>query len=235
MHAWQLIVSPAQPGLINMEFDLQLYRDYEQGKIAPTLRIYSWKPACITLGHSQKIEAEIEIERAAALGWDVVKRPTGGGIVFHNEAEVTYSLVMDKDDPQLPKGLVPAYKKISEAVVSALKSLGANAEIKATRDPRPATRDALCFSYPAEYEVVAQGRKLVGSAQKRGRKALLQQGSIFVSPTTSAALELLRNEHAPLNAISLAELMGRVPAFDELSDALVKGFQETFGIKFNAV
>lgn len=216
-----------------MEFDLQLFHDYEQGKIAPTLRIYSWKPACITLGHSQKIETEIEIGRAAALGWDVIKRPTGGGIVFHNETEVTYSLVMDKDDPQLPKGLVPSYKKISEAVVAALNNCGVQAEIN--NSSLGIRHSSLCFSYPAEYEIVAQGRKLVGSAQKRGRKALLQQGSIFVSPTTSAVLELLKNEHAPLNAISLEELLGRTPTFDELSAVLVQGFRETFGIIFNAV
>lgn len=211
-----------------MEYDLRLFREHEQGVVPPTLRIYSWRPKCITLGHSQKPEAEIDLDKAAALGWDVIKRPTGGGIVFHNEAEVTYSLVMDKDDPRLPKGLVPSYKKISEAVVFALNGLGVNASVKTTRDPRPATRDVLCFSYPAEYEVVANGKKIVGSAQKRGRKTLLQQGSLFVRRTEPAAFTVLQQPYADINAVSLEELAGREFGFDELSAALVKGFSSLF-------
>jgi lipoate-protein ligase A len=230
---WQLLKTPQISGLANMEFDLQLYRDFEQGKIGPTLRIYSWQPRCLTLGHAQKIDEEINMELAAALGWDVVKRPTGGGIVFHNEAEVAYSLVMDKDDPKLPKGLVPSYKKISEALVIALKSYEVQAEIH--NSSLGIHNSSLCFSYPAEYEVVVDGRKIVGSAQKRGRKALLQQGSIFVSPTPVPALEILKKERVPLNAISLEELISRVPSYDELLAALVEGFQETLGINFHAV
>ncbi|MCU0641659.1 MAG: hypothetical protein MUC35_06170 [Candidatus Margulisbacteria bacterium] len=223
---WQLLKTPQTTGLANMEFDLQLFHDFEQGKIAPTLRLYSWRPACITLGHSQIIDAEINVELAAARGWDVIKRPTGGGIVFHNEAEVTYSLVMDKDDPILPKGLVPAYKKISEAVVFALNSCGVQAEIQnSALGPPKAENSSLCFSYPAEYEVVVGGQKIVGSAQKRGRKALLQQGSVFVRQTPAEMLRVLKKPSDDLTAVSVAEIIGRTPSFEELADALVKGFK----------
>jgi lipoyl(octanoyl) transferase len=230
---WQLLKTPQLSGWANMERDLQLFHDHEQGMIGPTLRLYSWKPKCLTVGHAQEIDRLIDRSLAGGLAWDIVKRPTGGGIVFHNENEVTYSLVMDKEDPKLPKGLIPSYKKISEALVLALNSCGVQAEIH--NSSLGIRNSSLCFSYPAEYEVVVNGRKIVGSAQKRGRKTLLQQGSIFVSPTPAAALAILKTGHAPLNAISLEELIGRAPSFDELSAALVKGFQATFGIKFNAV
>ena len=165
----------------------------------------------------------------------MVKRPTGGGIVFHNEAEVTYSLVMSINDPLLPEGLVPSYKKISKALVCALNNCGVRAEIQnSSLGPPKAEHSSLCFSYPAEYEVVVGGQKIVGSAQKRGRKALLQQGSIFISPTPVSALAILKKEHAPLNAISIEALTGRAPSFDEFAAALDKGFQETFGINFHA-
>ena len=226
-----------------METDLSLFKQFEEQAGGPTLRIYSWRPKCVSAGYSQSIEEEIDLKKAKLLGWDIVKRPTGGGIVFHNEAETTYSLVMAKDDPMLPKGLVPSYKKISEAVVFALLLLGVKAEVRARSTEHGAPLDrargkrntGLCFSYPAEYEIVVDGQKIVGSAQKRGKRALLQQGSIFVHPTPASALELLKKSHAPLNAISLEELLGRTPSFEEFSTALVKGFQEVFGITFHEV
>src|SRR3990167_7314802 len=111
-------------------------------------------------------------KRLGALGWDIVKRPTGGGIVFHNEAEVTYSIVTEIGNPLLPKGLVPSYKKISEAVVAGLAGIGVAAELQTSniklqnksKSPNQKSRTSLCFSFPAEYEIVVSGKKIVGSA-----------------------------------------------------------------------
>jgi lipoyl(octanoyl) transferase len=213
-----------------MEFDRELFWEQEKGKTSVTLRIYSWQPRCISLGYSQEIDEEIDLAGAARLGYDVVKRPTGGGIVFHNEAEVTYSLVTSIDDPLFPKGLIASYKIISEAIVIGLKRLGIKAEVKQTRDSRPAIRDTLCFSYPTEYEIVVDGRKLVGSAQKRGKNAMLQQGSIFVRQPDPAVFSVLKQPFARPKAVSLEELLGRQVSFDELKEALVAGFRDGLGL-----
>lgn len=217
-----------------MEFDLRLFQAFETGSIPSTLRIYSWLPACISLGYSQKEEEEIKFETANRLGWEVVTRPTGGGIVFHNSAEVTYSLVAAIDDPLFPKGLVPSYKKISQAVVSGLKLLGINAQIT-NHNPKIQNSKAhnqLCFSYPAEYEIVVEGKKIVGSAQKRGKQTLLQQGSIFVRPNHEALFSALKKPFVELNAVNVEEILGRQVEFEELSGAVIKGFREEFGIEF---
>ena len=229
MTVWRIIRSPEFPGQANMDHDLKLFQDFEEGLVPSTLRIYSWKPNCISLGYAQKVEKEINIVRATAMGWDVVKRPTGGGIVFHNEGEVTYSLVVAIDDPLLPKGLVPSYKKISEAVVIALNNCGVHAEIN--NSSFGIRNSSLCFSYPAEYEIVVEGKKIVGSAQKRGRKALLQQGSIFVSRTPEEAFSVLKRRHGDVDAVSVEEILGRIPSFAELSQALIDGFREGLGFE----
>jgi lipoate-protein ligase A len=143
-------------------------------------------------------------------------------------------LVTAIDNPALPKGLVPSFKKISEAIVLALHSIGISSEIRNSKLDIRNSKSQLCFSYPAEYEIAVNGKKIVGSAQKRGRKALLQQGSIFVRRTPSAVLTVLKREHDDIDAISLEEILGRTPPHEELSAALVNGFQETFGIKINA-
>ena len=216
-------------GSEHMALDCELFEKCESEQTKDTLRIYSWDPPCISLGYSQKIEEEVDVDRAKRLGWDVVRRPTGGGIVFHNEAEVTYSLITGID--QLPAGLIPSYKKISEAVVLGLRKLGLKAEINKMNVERRALNVGLCFSYPAEYEIVVGGRKIVGSAQKRGRHALLQQGSIFVRPNGKGIFSVLKRYHEDEMSISVEEILGRSVGFDELKHALCIGFKKGLGIE----
>jgi lipoate-protein ligase A len=215
MTSWQLIESPNLSGPQNMEYDLKLFHDFEKGLVPSTLRIYSWKPNCISLGYSQKMDRWIDGKMARKLGWDVVKRPTGGGIVFHNEAEVTYSLVTAIDNPILPEGLVPSYTKIS----------------KKPQIPNSKSETRLCFSYPAEYEIVYNGKKIVGSAQKRGKRTLLQQGSVFVRIVNNEAYSILKEPYQKENAVSIEEILNRKVSFEELSRALVEGFEEGLGVK----
>lgn len=235
MDKWQLIVSPQKTGAYNMRSDLRYFNDHENGSTSSILRIYSWRPKCISLGYSQKIEEEIDLDRADSMGWDIVKRPTGGGMVFHNEAEITYSLITSIDNPILPKGLVPSCKKISEAVIRGLNQLGIHAQIQASKskieDPKP----QLCFSYPAEYEVVVGGKKLVGSAQKRGRRTLLQQGSIYIEEIEIAPFAALKKSCEIPKAISVQEILRREIKFEELKEAIIFGFEKEIGACFEVV
>jgi lipoate-protein ligase A len=213
-----------------MAADLKLFQAFEQGGGASFLRVYAWKPSCISLGYAQKEERWIDGKKASSLGWEVVRRPTGGGIVFHNEAEVTYSIVTELENPILPKGLVPSYKRISEAIVCALALVGVKAEICRSNVERRTLNVGLCFSFPAEYEIVVGGKKIVGSAQKRGRRTLLQQGSIFVRRPPKEIFSALKKAYADHNAVSVEEVLGREAGFTEISAALVEGFKECLGV-----
>ena len=239
MSKWRLIAAPEMTGADNMAYDLKLFSDFEKMPGQPVLRIYSWRPKAISLGYAQKVDREIDLEMAKALGWDVVVRPTGGGIVFHNEAEVTYSLVIGKDDPLFPKGLIPAYRKISTALIAGLAILGIKSEISPSpsmmergAERRRGGARGLCFNYPAEYEVVAAGKKIVGSAQKRGKTALLQQGSIFIRQTPPGDLSCLKASVAEVNAVSVEDLLGREVSFNEVAAALESGFRKVFNSLF---
>ncbi|OGC13352.1 hypothetical protein A2246_00020 [candidate division WOR-1 bacterium RIFOXYA2_FULL_37_7] len=235
MYNFKLLVNKGKYGMFHMQRDLSLFQKCEKGdSLSTTICIYSWDPPCISFGYSQKEEKEIDIKKAKSLGWDIVKRPTGGGIVFHNTAEVSYSIITSIDNPILPKGLIPSYKKISSAVVFALNQIGLNAEIRNWKleigNWKLKTNNNLCFSYPTEYEIVVGNKKIVGSAQKRGRKALLQQGSIFVRKSDETVFSVLKNPYKRYNAISVNEILGREVSFEELRDALFLGFQERLGI-----
>lgn len=164
-------------GKYNMEYDEHLFNNFEHSSNEPTLRLYGWEGPCISLGYTQKPELELNLANCKKHGIEVVKRPTGGGIVFHNEYEVTYSLICALDHPKLPKGMIESYVFTSKIIIEALHKVGVPAELSDTRNHEQAR---LCFSFPASYEITLQGNKIVGSAQKRGKKALLQQGSIFI-------------------------------------------------------
>jgi len=248
-----------------MELDVMSLKGFEGGDISSTIRIFTWQNNCVSLGYSQKIEEEIDIQKAKQMGWEVVQRPTGGGIVFHNPAEVSFSVITSIDDPTFPPGLIPSYLKVSEAVVEGLKILGVAAEIQSSplsrcfdRDPEslkyimgsghpsPSSMErgmnppqaekgvrSLCFSYPAEYEIVVGGKKIVGSAQKRTKKALLQQGSIFVRENPDTVYSMLKHPYDKENAICVEEILGREVSFSEISKALKTGFEKKLGVKFN--
>jgi len=210
-------------GKYNMEYDLYLFNNFEQGSVPSTFRVYGWEGPCISLGYTQDPDKELNTANCKKYGIEIVKRPTGGGIVFHNEFEVTYSFICDKDDERLPKGLVESYVSISNIVIEALKKVGVSADISDTRHSEQAR---LCFSFPASYEITLEGHKIVGSAQKRGKKALLQQGSIFVKNTGLKPADFIRN---CIDFKSIYDILGVEINQKVLSKALSAEFLRVFG------
>ena len=226
---WKVIIDNKLPGAVNMQKDLDLFNNCKE----PTLRIYGWNPPCISLGYSQDINEYIYVEKAKALGWDTVKRPTGGGIVFHNSDEVTYSVVCPLE--VMPKGAMEAYYYISEKIVLALSKLGVKSEIRSTKSEGNSkfeirnSKSELCFATAREFEITVDGRKLVGSAQKRNRTTMLQHGSIQVAKNNIDILGALKNgsdTRACLDSIiTIEEILKKLPSFNEISAALTSVFQ----------
>ncbi len=209
-------------GKYNMEYDKFLFDNFEQGNAGSTLRIYGWEKPCISLGYSQDSNIELNSSNCEKFNIEIVKRPTGGGIVFHNEHEVTYSFICANDDKRLPEGLVESYKYLSGIVIEALRSLRVPAELS---DTRHSDQPRICFSYPASYEITLEGHKIVGSAQKRGKKALLQQGSIFVRNLDLKPSDFIRN---CIDFKSIYDILGVDIDQGQLSKELSKAFQAVF-------
>lgn len=210
-----------------MDADIGLFERAEAGLLQnPTIRIYGWNNNCISLGHSQDPDTELHIDSCRSHGVEVVKRPTGGGIVLHNSHEITYSIVSQKS--WIPfKDMMDTYIYISEAIVDGIRSLGIDAEIS-NRRQKGFTR--YCYLFPSSHEIVYKGKKLVGSAQKRGRRALLQQGSILVHKGEMTHERLIKGYSGDFEArsTSIHEITGRIPAYRELQEALITGFKSKF-------
>lgn len=225
--AWRLLDTAPAPGAWNMAVDEALADAVRAGG-PPTLRLYRWNPACLSLGRNQPADGydRDEIRRR---GLDVVRRPTGGRAVLHAR-ELTYSVAVRDNVLGSPRN---AYAAVNRALVAGLRRLGVDARLQPAgggRAPLPSL--APCFEQPVEGEVVAGGRKLVGSAQRRERGVILQHGSLILHDDQALLAELMRPGAAVPPAsppATLAELMGTVPEWPDLAAAIAWGWRESVG------
>jgi lipoate-protein ligase A len=133
---WRWIADGLQTAEENMAVDAALLAACEQGRIPPTVRLYGWSEPAITIGYSQKAEAELDVERCRELGIAVVRRPTGGRALLHFN-ELTYAVVAPVTRAPFNRGLKATFEAISEALLSGLKGLGVQGNLN-TRRQRPA-------------------------------------------------------------------------------------------------
>ncbi|MCX5748711.1 MAG: lipoate--protein ligase family protein [Candidatus Saganbacteria bacterium] len=219
---WNVIIDEKRTAQENMDIDADLYKN----SISPTLRIFGWKSPSITVGYFLDIDKEIDTDKAKEKGVDIAKRPTGGGIAFHSKDDISYTVVAPLE--ALPKGLMASYMYISNIIAKALFTLGIKAEIKKTSLKNRQKGSNICFLDPLEYEITVGGRKLVGSAQKRGRDRLIQQGTVAVNGIPDNTADLLKKKFSiegyRASSTDLASLAVKDLAFRHLADVLSGAF-----------
>jgi lipoate-protein ligase A len=196
-----------------------------------TLRFYEWRPGCLSFGRNQIARERYDRAEAKRLGIDIVRRPTGGRAVYHDR-ELTYSLTAPADAWGSMK---EAYTRINRALSAGLRRLGVPASVAAHDQGRPSPRPTVraCFRDPLPGEVMADGCKLVGSAQWRKKGALLQHGSILVHNDQAVVEQLcsqLPSEPADVPAASLSDLLPAVPCAATVARTLAGGFEDEFGL-----
>lgn len=227
MPAWQLLPSLVLPGARNMALDEAMSRrSAECGTVL--LRVYGWTRPTLSLGRHQRAEGQYDREAAEVSGIDVVRRPTGGRAVLHWR-EITYCLTAPVDALGRPR---EAYGAINVLLVDALRTLGVEASVASPDRPPPRPTPGACFEEPVAGEIVAGGRKLVGSAQARIEGALLQHGSILIDddqPLASALMMVRGAPPPPPPAATLRALIGRAPGLDEFRDALACAVSRHYG------
>jgi lipoate-protein ligase A len=183
--------------------------------------IYSWMRPTLSFGRHQPASGLYDVERIQAAGLDVVRRPTGGRAILHNR-EVTYSVTAPLEDAE---PLREAYSRINRILLDGLARLGIVAGLASPRERAPSPSIRPCFETPGEGELVADGGKLVGSAQWRDGGALLQHGSILVEDDQSslpsfAAGAVDGSGGSVGQPATLAALLGRAPDTAEVASAM---------------
>jgi len=136
----------------------------------PSIRFYRWDALALSFGYFGKFAdvADYAAQR------DLVRRWTGGGIVFHGN-DLTYSIIIPAGSEFSSASSKSIYAVIHAALCNALIAGGERAELARDQSPKPSE---VCFANPVRADVIIDGRKIAGAAQRRTRAGLLHQGSI---------------------------------------------------------
>lgn len=234
-HSWRFIDTEVNNGFINMAIDEAILEHYIQYGGPPTIRVYRWHPPALSLGASQSI-GEINLEQCRFLGIDIVRRPTGGKAVLH-DVELTYSLVASSKEG-FPNSIWGVYNRIAQGLINAYRMLGVEVQIK--RKGKTGRINQVCFLTATSADLLYDGRKVIGSAQKKKGDVFLQHGSLVIShdpellfslfnypsdEVRKKGMTLFMNTTASLNSI-----LGRGIHYEEIKQALWQGFQEAWEI-----
>jgi len=231
MSVWRFIFSGFLHPITNMAIDRALIDIYKVSGI-PVFRIYGWRPYGFSTGYGQKIEDVLDIPSCIRDGIPFVKRPTGGGIIFHGD-EVTYSLVCSEKDIGAPATVKDGYKIICSFILAAYRYYGATPVFAIESGQLKKERSTLCFASFEDYDILIKGKKIGGNAQKRIRDIIMQHGSLPLSLDYEVVLKYVK-ERVSLSrdrTTSVSEVAGRNIGFDEFAEVLKNSFINTFGVK----
>ena len=222
-----------------MALDEAILENIGHGDSLPTLRLYAWTPACLSLGHAQPF-ADADIARLKQRGWEVVRRLTGGRAILHTD-ELTYSVIAPVDEPRVAGSVLESYNRLAQALLLAVKSLELPVEIKNEVEQNDILRNnPVCFEVPSTYEITVNGKKLIGSAQARKKESVLQHGSLPLIGDLSRICEALvfADEAARQDATNrllerattVESALGRGISWEMAAQAFVHAFEAQLGL-----
>lgn len=225
MQTWRLINTGPDNGFYNMAVDEAMVIACREGTVLPTLRFYTWNPPCISIGYFQKHDRVLEKVQADNGNYEIVRRITGGRAVIHGN-DLSYSVVCGSDNRVFPNNLKGTYIAIADAFVIGLSHLGLNNKIldkqtEASISGPKYQHSTLCFDAILGHEISVDGKKLIGSAQRRWPDIFLQHGSVMIDGNP---------EGNGLHSVSLFKLIqGRID-IKEVINAICAGFREVLNI-----
>ena len=241
---WHFINSAENSGTYNMQYDIELAQNCKDD--SAFLRIYRWNPYCISLGANQDFN-DIDLERTKADGIDVVKRPTGGRAILHAE-ELTYSVVLSLTRKYSPREI---YFKISNALMRGLEIYNPKlikAELQDFQPNFPKLLEepsgVLCFASAAKNEIKFDGKKLIGSAQRKLDSTILQHGSILCGPFHRKLSDYIKTDETTRKMLAselsyktteLQTILDEDIDYEKLKTCLVVGFELEWEMKFEDV
>jgi lipoate-protein ligase A len=221
-----------------MAADEAILEHIGRGESLPTLRLYAWEPACLSLGYPQPF-IDVDVTRLKARGWNVVRRATGGRAILHTD-ELTYSVSGRAEEPVLAGGVLESYNRIAQALFLAVKELGVPVEIKEGKTDPATTPNPVCFEVPSTYEITVNGKKLIGSAQARKKEGVLQHGSLPLTGDLTRICQALVFESEPAReaasqrlltkATTVESALGRAVSWETAAQAFIGAFETQLGL-----
>ena len=213
--AWEVVESKKQSAKANMAVDRALLADPTR----PTLHFYGWEGPCATYGHFVR-----PFDHLHEGPLDLAQRPTGGGIIFHT-CDLAFSITLPKSHEAYQLNPLESYQWINRRVLNAVDATLLPA------DPAPITEEHrnFCMAKPTIYDLIIDGRKVGGSAQRRTKEGLLHQGSLILKMPSPEILQMVRSETIRKAILELsAPLLPQNISLEEGRAALRSRLIETF-------
>lgn len=235
---WGFINTGFQNAAVNMALDECLLQWHSKNLIPPTLRFYGWDKPSLSIGRFQNLEKTIDLDAVKKYDCQYVRRMTGGSAVLHDD-ELTYSIIISEDHPQIPRSIREAYYILSKGVIEGYRFLNIDADYYIPKE-RNKNKTAVCFEKIAYYEMIVDGKKISGNAQTRKNGVLLQHGSIPMSMDDEVLFELFKFSNDRVRerqrksfknkAIAINDITGKKHTYDMLAEAFLEGFKKGLNI-----
>jgi lipoate-protein ligase A len=230
MIPWRLIDNGLSNGQRNMAVDQALLSCFNPHCSRPVLRLYGWAPPAISLGRFQIPGEVLDLAKCASAGVPVVRRITGGGALYHAE-ELTYALVCASHHLPGVASVKESFRLLTRFLLRFYALLGLDACYAVDHCPagtRLGERTPFCFAGKESYDIMIDGRKIGGNAQRRLKDVIFQHGSIPLVNRADYGAAFLREAPAGVGEISgsLHDFGVRLPR-GELTRLMVEAFMET--------
>ena len=237
MEKWRLIIDLQMNGIFNMAADHMLVENFNIGDL-PQFRIYSWSKPTLTIGSNEKLDKKINSNFCKLNSIPIIRRLTGGKAVLHG-FDLSYSIVGDYSDKRFRNGVIETYKFLSKGFFDFFTNLGLNPRFVLSSPKKK--EQHLCFNENSFWEILVQGKKIIGNAQRvigssKGR-VFLQHGSITISDPVPLMLSIFKHSKEPIlrkNMICFEQL-GIFPKLDfiDLEHLLESSLSKNFNISWS--
>ena len=224
---WRFLPLETRNGYWNMALDEAILNAAIKKESPNTLRFFKWDPSTISIGRNQSLSNEVNVSYAKEKKFNIVRRITGGGSVFHDStSEITYSIVCPTRflEKLNAKNVIEQFEIIEAGIVLALTKYGLNTEKGVIHCPA----------------IFLDGKKFSGNAQVRKKGYLLQHGTILLeldpelmysvlkAPNNVSKSRMVKSVYA--KCIGIKEKLEFYEENDFLS-SLKAGFESILGIK----
>lgn len=200
---WQLIDSGIKDASENMQIDALLLENLKPNDL-PILHLYDWKSLSATYGYFIKPENFLNLEGVKKRGLSLARRPTGGGIVLHT-CDLAFSVLVPSQHEGYSENTLENYHYVNKRVIEAIHAL-LDKENLTLLPKDPVALDSssknFCMAKPTIYDVMIEGRKIAGAAQRKRKQGFLHQGTISISfPKEEFLTDILLPETKVLEAM----------------------------------
>jgi lipoate-protein ligase A len=217
-----------------MAVDEALLCNFDPETSEPILRTYGWEPAALSLGRFQKTEEVLDPERCRSNAVSIVRRVSGGGTIYHAD-ELTYSIVCSPEQMPSAASVKDSFRLLTGFLIDFYRTLGLNASyaVDTVSDAkRLGVRTAFCFAGKETFDILIDGKKIGGNAQRRQKNVIFQHGSIPVINRAKSGLQYM-NDRSPGYAedtVSLSDC-GVTADIASLTRMLVETFRCRMGVE----